>query len=44
MPGLRIEIGVAAAGIDGAVPDADIRETGGVSPTGMSPVMYVIQL
>ncbi len=30
LPGLRIEIGVAAAGIDGAVPDADIRETGGV--------------
>src|SRR5262245_3618193 len=30
VPGLRIEIGVAAAGIDRAMPDADIREAGGV--------------
>src|SRR5262249_59130247 len=29
VPGLRIEIGVAAAGIDRAMPDADIREAGG---------------
>ncbi len=29
MSGLRIEIGVAAAGIDRAVPDANIRQTGG---------------
>src|SRR5262249_23605245 len=33
VPGLRIEIGVAAAGIDRAVPEADIREAGrGVGP------------
>ena len=25
MPGLRVELGVAAAGIDRAMPDADIR-------------------
>jgi hypothetical protein len=30
LPGLRIEIGVAAAGVDRAVPDADIRQMRGV--------------
>jgi len=28
VPSLRIEIGVADAGVDRAVPDADIRQTG----------------
>ena len=30
VPGLRIEIGVAAAGVDRAMPDTDIRKTRGV--------------
>jgi hypothetical protein len=31
VPGLRIEIGVAAAGVDRPMPDADVRQTGGVA-------------
>ena len=39
-PGLRIEVGVAAAAVDRAVPDAEVRKAGRVvGPTGTSPVM-----
>ena len=41
--GLRIEIGIAAAGVDRAVPDADVRQARRIiGPDGYVAGMYVM--
>ena len=45
MPGLRIEIGVAASSIHRSMPYAEVRQTARIyMPTGTSPSKKVIQL